>query len=469
MTALPSSLGRPGKAAAALVGTCIVGAFVMLAGIHEAGAETLEEALARAYETNPTLLARRAQLRAVDEGVSQALSGWRPTVSVSGDISRQQSYNNTRSSPTTRYLTPYGGSLDITQPLYNATTGPSVDRAENQVRAERAALLSAQQQVLQSVIDAYLAVLRDQAIVELNVNNERVLQRQLDATSDRFRVGEVTRTDVSQAEARLAQATADRVQAEGNLAASRAVYRTVVGDYPTNLVVPPPLHDIPVTSAEATSLAASQNPDVLAAEYTVAAARDNVRAIEGELWPELNLRGSVSADEHSSGDDTHANAATITAELSVPLYTAGSVAARVRAARHTAVQRREQLDEARRDAQETATRAWELLTTARASLRALDSQIKASSIALEGVQKEALVGSRTVLDVLNAEQELLLARVNQVVARRDEVAASYQLKAAVGGLTARDLALPVQFYDQERNYRNSRGKWWGTSIEGPQQ
>jgi TolC family type I secretion outer membrane protein len=459
MISFLSSLGRPTKAVA------LVGVLAVMAGVS-ANAETLEEALARAYETNPTLLAQRAQLRAVDEGVPQALSGWRPTVSVTGDVSRQQSYNNTRSSPTSRYLSPYGASLDVTQPLYNFTTSPSVSRAENQVLAERAALLSTEQQVMQQVIDAYTAVLRDQAIVELNSNNERVLRRQLDATNDRFRVGEVTRTDVSQAQARLAQATADRVLAEGNLAASRAVYRNVVGDNPDNLAVPAPLSDLPSNQDETRALAVANNPDVKAAEYTEIAARDNVRAIEGELWPELNLVGSVSADEHSAGDDTHANSATITAELSVPLYTAGSVAARVRAAKHTAEQRREQLDQSRRDAMETATRSWEALETARASLRALDAQIRSSQIALEGVQKEALVGSRTVLDVLNAEQELLNARVNQVVARRDEVSASYQLKAAVGALTARDLGLQVQLYDDKRNYNNTRGRWWGTDIEG---
>jgi len=459
MISFLSSMGRPAKAAAAV-------AVVVVTSVSGAGAETLEEALARAYETNPTLLAQRAQLRSVDEGVPQALSGWRPTVSVTGDVSRQQSYNNTRSSPTSRYLSPYGASLDVTQPLYNFTTSPSVSRAENQVRAERAALLSSEQQVLQSVIDAYTAVLRDQAIVELNGNNERVLQRQLDATNDRFRVGEVTRTDVSQAEARLAQATADLVLAQGNLAASRAVYRNVIGVNPDNLVVPPPLANLPATQVESQTLAVANNPDVKAAEFTELAARDNVKAIEGELWPELNLIGSLSADEHSAGDDTHANAATITAELSVPLYTAGSVAARVRAAKQTADQRREQLDQARRDAEETATRSWEALETARASLRALDAQIRSSQIALEGVQKEALVGSRTVLDVLNAEQELLNARVNLVVARRTEVSASYQLKAAVGNLTARDLTLPVQLYDEERNYRGSRNRWWGTDIEG---
>jgi outer membrane protein len=464
MTTYSPSLGRFAKAAA-VIGTVALLATTALTPPSAHG-ETLEEALARAYETNPTLLSSRAQLRSVDEGVPQALSGWRPTVSVSADISRQHSYNSTRTSPTSRYNTPYGAALSVVQPLFDATVSPSVARAENQVRAERFALKSAEQDILQSVILAYVAVLRDQAIVELNVNNERVLRRQMDATDDRFRVGEVTRTDVSQADARLAQATADRVQAEGNLAASRAVYRNVVGLPPVNLVVPAPLRDIPANGDEARALAEGNNPDVKTAEFVETAARDSVRAIEGELWPELNLRGTLSADENVSGDNTHANAATITAEVNVPLYTAGSVAARVRAAKHTAQQRRQQLDQARRDAAELATRSWELLETARASLRALDAQIKSGEIALEGVQKEALVGSRTVLDVLNAEQELLNARVSQVVAQRDEIAASYQLKAAVGGLTARELALPVQIYDEERNYRNSRGKWWGNDIEG---
>lgn len=461
MTDFSSSKNRPAKAAVALVAT-----LVMLAGAPDTSAETLEEAIARAYETNPTLLARRAQLRATDEGVAVALSGWRPSVTLSGDISRQQSYNNTRSSPTSRYTSPYGGDLQIKQPLFNFSTSPSVSRAENQVRAERAALHSAEQQVLQSVINAYVDVLRYQAILDLNVNNEQRLRRQYDATNDRFRVGEVTRTDVSQAQARVARATADRVLAEGNVAAARAVYRNVVGVPPVDLVPPTALRDLPANGEEATILAAAQNPEVQSAEFTELAARDNIRAIEGELLPEFNLTGTLSADEHATNGDSHANAATITADVTVPLYTAGSVAARIRAAKQTAEQRRMQLDEARRDAMESATRSWELLKTAQASLRALVSEIEASQIALEGVEKEALVGSRTVLDVLDAEQELLNARVRQVVARRDEVAASYQLKAAVGGLTARELAIPVQLYDQERNYRNNRGRWWGNSIEG---
>lgn len=465
MSTFPPKLGRTAKGAAAVFGIWALLVTTALTPLPAHG-ETLEEALARAYETNPTLLSSRAQLRAVDEGVSQARSGWRPIVSVTGDISRTQTYNNTRSSPTSRYNTPYGASLDVVQPLFNATVSPAVARAENLVRAERYALLSAEQDVLQSVIIAYVGVLRDRAILELNVNNERVLRRQMEATGDRFRVGEVTRTDVSQAEARLAQAIADRVQAEGNLAASRAVYRNVVGEPPVNLVVPSPLRDVPASGEEATALAAGNNPDVRTAEFVAMAARDTVRSIEGELWPEFNLRGSLSADEQAAGRDNHANAASITAEVNVPLYTAGSVAARIRSAKHTAQQRRLQMDEARRDAVELATRSWELLETARASLRALNTQIEASQIALEGVQKEALVGSRTVLDVLNAEQELLNARVSQVVAQRDEVVASYQLKAAVGALTARELALPVQLYDEERNYRSSRGKWWGNEIEG---
>ena len=461
MTAFSSSHGRSAKTAAALVLT-----LALFAGAPDVSAETLEEALAKAYETNPTLLARRAQLRAADEGVPQALSGWRPSVTMTGDASRVQSYSNTRSSPTTRYTSPYGAALEITQPLFNASTSPSVARAENQVRAERAALLFEEQTVLQDVINAYVAVIRDEAIVALNINNEQRLRRQFDATNDRFRVGEVTRTDVSQAQARLARAGANRTKAEGDLAASRAVYRNVVGNAPANLVAPRALSDLPATADETIALSTAQNPRVITAEFTELAARENIKVIEGELWPEFNLVGSLSADEHATNGNSHTNTASITAEVSVPLYTAGSVAARIRAAKQTAEQRRQQLDEARRDAMETATRSWELLKTAQASLRAFGAEIEAGQIALEGVEKEALVGSRTVLDVLDAEQALLNARVRQVVAQRDEVASSYQIKAAVGGLTARQLALPVQLYDETRNYNNTRGKWWSNSIEG---
>ncbi|MFN4283121.1 MAG: TolC family outer membrane protein [Alphaproteobacteria bacterium] len=433
--------------------------------VSAASAETLDEALTRAYQTNPTLLAARASLRATDEGVAQALSRWRPTVEASADISRTQSYSNTRS-PSSRYTTPYGPSLSIVQPLYDPVAGPATERAELDVKAARARLVTTEQEVLLNAMSSYIDVVRDQAILDLNINNEQRLRRQLDAANDRFRVGEITRTDVAQAEARLSRATADRIQSEGNLAASRAVYRNNVGEIPANLVVPTSPANLPVTQDEAVSVASSRFPDVVAADYTAQSARQNIRAIEGELWPELNLRGTLSADRGTTNGDTESNSASITAEINVPLYTAGSVASRIRAAKQTATQRTNELDQARRDASETAARAWESLETTRASLRAYDSEIQASQIALEGVEKEALVGSRTVLDVLDAEQELLTAKVNLVGAQRDEIAAAYELKAAIGSLTARELGLQVPYYDEEQNYKDVRGKWWGSSIQG---
>jgi TolC family type I secretion outer membrane protein len=449
-------------AAAALLAST---ALVVPGLVSPLSAETLDEALARAYQTNPTLLAARAGLRATDEGVNQALSRWRPTVEAGADISRTQSYSNNRS-PATRYTTPRGADLSIVQPLYDPVADAASNRAEKDVLAARARLITTEQEVLLNAMSSYIDVVRDQAVLDLNINNEQRLRRQLDAANDRFRVGEITRTDVAQAEARLSRATADRIQSEGNLAASRAVYRNNVGEAPTGLAQPKPPVNLPSMQDEAISIASARFPDVLAADYTEQSARENVRAIEGELWPSLDLRGTLSADRGQTTGDTESNNASITAEISVPLYTAGSVASRIRAAKQIASQRKIQVDQARRDAMETATRAWESLETARASLRALDSEIQASQIALEGVEKEALVGSRTVLDVLDAEQELLNAKVNLVGAQRDEVAAAYELKASIGSLTARELGLQVPYYDEEQNYKTVRGKWWGNSIEG---
>jgi len=456
----PSRFRRIIVAAALLATTALVSPVFA----DKARAETLDEALARAYQTNPTLLAARAALRATDESVGQALSRWRPTVQASADISRTQSYSNTRS-PATRYTTPYGTDLRIVQSLYDPVADAAIQRAELDVKAARARLITTEQQVLLNAMASYIDVVRDISVLDLNVNNEQRLRRQLDAANDRFRVGELTRTDVAQAEARLSRAIADRIQAEGNLAASRAVYRNNVGETPISLVVPRPPANLPAMQDEAVSIASARFPDVIAAIYTEQSARENIRAIEGELWPELNLRGTLSADRGTANSRTEANNASITAEINIPLYTAGSVAARIRASKQTASQRKMQLDQARRDAAETATRAWESLETARASLRALDSEIQASQIALEGVEKEALVGSRTVLDVLDAEQELLNAKVNLVRAQRNEIAAAYELKASIGSLTARELGLQVPYYDEEQNYRSVRGKWWGNSIE----
>ncbi|MDX1485796.1 MAG: TolC family outer membrane protein [Alphaproteobacteria bacterium] len=441
--------------------TTIVAWLALALAMAPASAETLREALAKAYSTNPELLSERANLRAVDEGVPQALANWRPTVTVTGDTAYEKI--DTQSSTSTRH--PSSVELSVRQPLYRGgRTDAQTRQAEAEVLAGRARLLSREQEVLLSATRAYMNVVRDGAVLNLNRSNEQRVARQLQATRDRFRVGEITRTDVAQAEARLARARADRIQAEGVLLNAREAYRRVIGDVPGKLDAPDFKLDLPASADESRALSKQNNPNVLNARHLETAARFNVRRIRGELLPEVNLRGSLIAEHETTGNDTRRNTAEVMAELTVPLYQQGGVYSRVREARQGLAQRREDLEEAERAAVEAAASAWNALQTARAAVRSFQAEVRANEIALDGVQREALVGSRTVLDVLDAEQELLDAKVNLVRSQRDELVARFELISAVGSLTARELKLPVELYDAERYYRQVRGRWFGTDV-----
>lgn len=439
-------------ASAAAVAACAAAA-------TPASAETLAETLARAYNTNPQLQSERAALRATDEEVAQALSGWRPTVTVTGEVGRLRTDNQT----STTERAPETVELEVSQPLFRGgRTLYDTRRAEADVLAGRAQLTSTEQQVLLSAVRAYMNVLRDEAVLELTRNNETRLRRQLQAAQDRFRVGEITRTDVSQAEARLAGATASRIQSEGALVNARANYRSIVGDMPGTLRKPSDsLLSLPATEEEALAKAETLNPDVLRARYRAQSAQYNVHVVRGELLPVVGLTGTVSKEEDTTSRGSQRDVAELTARLTIPLYQGGEVYSRLRAAKEVHVQRLEDLDDQRRTAQEAATSTWNNLQTARAAVRSFQAEVRANEIALEGVQREALVGSRTVLDVLDAEQELLDSQVNLVRSERDEIVARFELKSALGGLTANDLKLPVDTYDPTANYREVRDKWFG--------
>ncbi|MBT4932766.1 MAG: TolC family outer membrane protein [Rhodospirillaceae bacterium] len=444
----------------------LAGLIVVLAHAHGARAQSLEDALAAAYAGNPTLQAKRAELRATDEGVPQALSDWRPSLSAEAASGYTNNYINTRSSNQTQQPTPHSTSLTLSQPLYSGgQTQAAVASAENAVLAGRAELAGIEQTVLLDAVKSYVNVFRAQAILELRVSNEQVLRRQLEATSDRFEVGEITRTDVHQAEARLARTTADRIQAEGDLVSNRATYRNVIGSTPEKLNRPVMDLNLPGDANESVKLAVAQNPDVLSAEFDERASREDIKEVRGELLPSLDLAGSASRSLNAASERTRTDSYSAKLTLTVPLYQSGSVYSRLRAARQTASQRRRQIDTARRDATEIATRAWENLQTSRARILSLNAQIKASEVALEGVQREASVGSRTVLDVLDAEQELLDAKVNVVSAERDETIAIFELKSAIGELTASHLSLPVEAYDSTSHYNEVRQKWFGGGIK----
>ena len=421
------------------------------------------EALVAAYQTNPTLLAQRANLRAVNEGVPQELSNYRPFVSIESFAGAQHVDRN--GSDGSESTTPYQASVGLAQPLYRGgRTVAGVARAESEVAAQRAVLRSVEQGVLLGAVTAYMDVWRDQAVLQLTINNEQVLARQLEATQDRFDVGELTRTDVAQSEARLARATAQRIEAEGNLTASRAVFQEVVGFLPGTLDAPPALEGLPASEQDVVGAARDDNPAVLSARFAEQAARHQVRVTTGELLPEVFLTAELLHSENEFSDDSEISQARVLAVVSIPLYQQGFVSSRVRQAKQDASRRRVEIVEARRRVEQDAIDAWEALVTARAQIRSFQSEVRSSEIALEGVREENSVGQRTILDVLDAEQELLDAQVRLVRARRDEVVAAYRIQQVQGRLTAAELGLPVDVYDAEADYLAVRDRWFGLDI-----
>ncbi len=443
-----------------------VAALALVVGLPTAAAgDTLLEAMAKAYVANPQLEAQRARLRAVDEGVPQALSGWLPVVTARGSVGagRFHASGGGRSSSESRL--PATAQVEAVQPLYRGQqTEAALRGAKHRVSAERARLASVEQSVFLSTGTAFMDVVRDQAVVELTVNNVNVLRRRLQAAQDQFEVGEVTRTDVAQAEARLARAIAERVSAEGQLEASRATYQRVVGELPGRLEQPPPLAAIPQTKDEAIAAGSNDNPDVLAASFDERAALQDVEEIQGQLLPTVNLVGKVSHTRDTGGRGNRSSDATVTATVSIPLYEAGSVMSRRRAAVETVSRLRSVTSDRRLAAIEQAVRAWENLMSARARLESLSTEVRASEIALDGLQQEAEVGTRTLLDVLDAEQDLLDARVNVVRTKRAEAVASYQLAAATGRLTAKIQQVQVPLYDYQKHYDRVRRLGWDPSA-----
>jgi len=449
-----------------------------------AAAQTLQDALILAYQHNPQILSQRAHLRAQDEEVAQAIAGWRPTVTVNANVGRQAETRVFGSGGTnvagavvgtsgggglndiTETFTPRAGALVVTQNIYRG------GRIEAQIRSsdflvmvERARLGFVETTILLQAATFYVDVVRDQATLELNINNEQVLAKQLESTQDRFTVGEVTRTDVAQAEAALSQAKAQREAAYNQLHISRANYRNIMGEVPGRLIDPGEPDGLPGSREEAVSLAQIQNFNVQIADYVERAAQENVNIQFGGLLPTISLQGTLSktTEQFSRQDDTEL--AQILAILSIPIYTGGLVEAQTREAKELVGQRRLELETAQLAAIQSATQAWENLQSARAQEVSFQAAIQADAVALEGVQQEASAGLRTVLDILNAEQLLLTARVSLVSAHHDAIVAAYTVLNAAGRLTARDRRLPIEYYDPTEHYFEVRDKWFGTGIK----
>jgi len=434
-------------------------------------ADTISGALSRAYGGNPDLNAQRASGRATDENLPTALSGYRPTVTGTGDAGMNSLETASGTTSPTRVTQPRGFGVSVTQNIWNGNrTINGVSRAESQIMQARENIRLIEQNVLSNAATSYMNVLRDTAILNLRRNNLDVLEQQLRQTRDRFQVGEVTRTDVAQAEASLAQGQADAFTAQSNLQTSVANFRQVIGVEPSNLQPARPLDKIvPTNLTAAIAMSDLQHPSILAARYNVDVAALNVKVITGQLYPTWGVTGSlsrrfdVSSSSVSNGRVDTLGASVITS-LSVPIYEGGAVYSAVRQAKELLGQAQLQADLQREQIRALVVSNWGAWVNSSAIIQAAQAQVRAAEIALNGVREEAKVGQRTTLDVLNAQQLLLNARVQLVTAQRDRVVGSYALLAAVGRLSATTLGLQVVKYDPTVHFDQVKGRWIGTDT-----
>lgn len=448
-----------------------------------ASAETLADAIALAYQTNPTLQEQRATQRALDETYVQARTGLRPTVDATVQATEQEVRNaagrrgvdidgdgipdlvTNRPATTVRTGTSEGV-ISITQPLYTGGRVTSqIAASEADVLAGREALRQVEAGVLLSVVQAYVDVRRDQERLRISQENVSVLLRQLDESNARFEVGEITRTDVAQSEARLAAARATLASAQALLAISRANYAAVVGQNPGELAPEPSLAELLPSSVEqAFEEAEENNPAVRTAGFSERASRARVAAARAQRRPTVGLRGDIgyNASEiagigNQFGDYNQAITGSVVATM--PIFTGGLTNSQVRQASARNTADRIAIEGARRNALQDIAQAWNSLLGARANLSANEEQVRASRIAFEGTREEAQVGLRTTLDVLNAEQELRQAELALVSARRDEYVAAAQVLAAMGDLEARNLVQGVELYDPAKNFNRVKMDW----------
>ena len=457
---------RRGVVAASLALAAGMAALIVCTPITDTKAETLKQALTAAYKFNPRLDAERARLRATDEEVPRALSGYRPQIFGSADVGYQRTRARTDVGTEGRESHPRGYGVDLSQPIFRGfRTLNTVREAEAVVRAGRANLHNIEQSVLLEAVIAYSDVVRDQAVVRLRENNVNVLTRELRATQDRFAVGEVTRTDVAQAQARRAGAVSALDLARANLRTSRAAYERVIGHPPSSVADPGiPERLLPKSQNEAIAIAGQENPNIVAALYREQAARHVVDRIWGELLPEVSVDASYDRRFGASESVSESETPQVTGRLTVPIYQGGEVSARVRQAKHTHVSRLQEVEQFRTETLADVVASWSRLEASRAQLISDTAQVEASRTALIGVREEERVGQRTLLDVLNAELELLNAEVNLVTTRRDLAVSAYTLLSSIGRLSAEYMALGAAVYEPEAHYFDVRRKWWGISI-----
>jgi outer membrane protein len=444
-------------------------------GVTPGLADTIDAALVRAYQNNPQLNAQRAQVRFTDENVPQALSGYRPRVAVTASAGTQYTdtlstqggnANNLVKTGIHGVNAPRSVGTTISQTVFNGfQTANRTRLAEGQVSGAREGLRFLEQSVLLSAATIYMDYLRDAAIVEVQKSNVRVLEQTLKQTNDRFNVGEVTRTDVAQSEAQLAAGRTQLLTAESNLVTTKANFRRIIGNEPEALAPGSPVDRfLPRSLPAAVDLGLTENPNVTAAMFGIDVGYLQIKVNEGALLPTVTLVGSVQQSYEQTLTFYRQFGASATAQLSVPIYQGGAEYSLIRQSKENLSQQRLNLEQVRDQTRSNVVTAWGQLVAGKAQVASAQSQVSASEIALNGVREEAKAGQRTTLDVLNAQQALVNARVALVTAQHDRVVASYAVLNAVGRLAPQVLGLNTTVYDPSVHYHQVRDSWAGVRI-----
>jgi outer membrane protein len=435
-------------------------------------ADTIEAALVRSYQNNPQLNAQRASVRFTDENVPQALSGYRPKIALTASAGEQYTDTNSTQggSPTQIVRTEIHGinppravGLTVTQTLFNGNqTANKTRAAESQVSGAREGLRVLEESVLLSAATIYMDYLRDAAILEVQKSNTRVLEQTLKQTQDRFNVGEVTRTDVAQSEAQLAAGRTQQLAAEATLTTTRSNFRRIIGNEPEALAPGSPVDRyLPASLPSAVEVSLMENPNVTAAMFGIDVNFLQVKVNEGALLPTVTLQASAQQSYEQTLTTFRAFGASAIAQVSVPVYQGGAEYSLIRQSKETLAQQRLVLEQTRDATRANTVTAWGQLVAGRAQVSSAQSQVTASEIALNGVREEAKAGQRTTLDVLNAQQALVNARVALVTAQHDRVVASYAVLSAVGRLSPQVLNLKTTIYDPSVHYHQVRDSWFG--------
>jgi outer membrane protein len=465
-----------GRSWRALRAVLLATAAMVAAGAGAGRSETISGALIKAYLTNPDINSQRATVRQTDEGVPQANAGYLPKVSVFGNVAVAH--------VTGTQIVPGEGNLNYSTGAFPRSYGVQANQtifdgyqtinrirsAESQVMGSREQLRNTEQNTLLSGVTAYMDVLLDTAVLDLDRNNVEVLQEQLRETRDRFTVGEVTRTDVAQAEASLASAQATALTAEATLEAAIATYRQVIGDQPTSLApVKPIVRPLPKTLPEAITISQVEHPAITALLDGVDAAQLQIKIAEGALYPQVGVTASVSNNyDVNITPGMKAFQAEILGQVTIPIYQGGAEYATIRQSKESLTVEELRADSARDQIRQNVIAAWSRNIAQVGVVRAARAAVSANEVALTGVREEAKVGQRTTLDVLNAQQALLQARTTLVTAEHDQVVFSYQVLSSVGRLNIPTLGLAVEEYDPRVHFDQVKSKWIGVRTPSGQ-